>query len=416
MKKIVFSLLLLALLLATILSFSSCGETREKIVLNVYNWGEYISDGSEGSLDVNHAFEKYYLDTYGVEMTVNYTTYASNEDLYAKLKSGATGYDIIIPSDYMIQRMIEDEDGNMLEELDFDNIPNYKYIAEHCKGLGYDPEEKYTVPYTYGMVGVIYNKKVVDEEDVGTWELMYNPKYKGQILQFNNSRDAFGTAMYMLGIDVNTTDMTKWNAALDKLVEQKPLVQSYVMDEIYNKMEGEEASISAYYAGDYLSMAENNENLAFFYPTDENGEYVTNIFVDAMCIPKGCGNKLAAERYINFMLSKEAAIANAEYIYYASPNSLVYDDPAYQEYMGEEGMALLYPDDLDFAKVYDQYAYENLDTEMLQEVNNLWEQLKVESSSLGNGVYIACGVLVAALIAFFIVSYVKKLRRRRYYW
>lgn len=416
MKKIVFSLLLLVILSAVLVTLTSCGEPGEKIVLNVYNWGEYISDGSEGSLDVNRAFEEYYYKTYGVEMTVNYTTYASNEDLYAKLKSGATGYDIIIPSDYMIQRMIEDEGGNMLEELDFGNIPNYKYIAEHCKGLGYDPEEKYTVPYTYGMVGVIYNTTMVDEEDAGTWELLYNEKYKGQILQFNNSRDAFGTAMYMMGIDVNTTDMTKWNAALDKLVEQKPLVQSYVMDEIYNKMEGGEAAISAYYAGDYLSMAENNSDLAFFYPVNEKGEYVTNIFVDAMCIPKGCGNKLAAERYINFMLSKEAAIANAEYIYYASPNSLVYEDPDYQEYMGEEGMALLYPEDMDFAKVYDTYAYENLDSKMLQEVNNLWEQLKVESSSLGNGVYIACGVLALTLAIYFVFSYVRKLRRRRYYW
>ena len=416
MKKILFSILLLVILSAVLVSFTSCGGASEKIVLNVYNWGEYISDGSEGSLDVNKAFEKYYFETYGVEMTVNYTTYASNEDLYAKLKSGATGYDIIIPSDYMIQRMIEDEDGNMLEALDYSNIPNYQYIAEHCKGLGYDPEEKYTVPYTYGMVGVIYNTTMVDEEDIGTWELLYNEKYQGQILQFNNSRDAFGTAMYMLGIDVNTTDMTQWKTALDKLVEQKPLVQSYVMDEIYNKMEGGEAAISAYYAGDYLSMAENNSDLAFFYPVNEDGEYVTNIFVDAMCIPKGCSNKLAAERYINFMLSKEAAIANAEYIYYASPNSLVYEDPGYQAYMGEEGMALLYPEDMDFAKVYDTYAYENLDATMLQEVNNLWEQLKVESSSLGNGVYITCGALVLVLSIYFVFSYVRKLRRRRYYW
>ena len=413
MKKILSCLVLTLFLLATLLSFASCGSGREKIVLNVYNWGEYISDGSEGSLDVNKAFEAYYLKTYGVEMTVNYTTYASNEDLYAKLKSGATGYDVIIPSDYMIQRMVQE---NMLEKLDYSNIPNYKYIAEHCKGLSYDPSEEYTVPYTYGMVGVIYNKTMVDEKDIGTWELLYNEDYAGRILQFNNSRDAFGTAMYMLGIDVNTTDMSEWEKALDKLVEQKPLVQSYVMDEIYNKMEGGEAAIAAYYAGDYLSMVENNEDLGFFYPVNEKGEYVTNIFVDAMCIPTGCGNKLAAERYIDFMLSKEAAIANAEYICYASPNSLVYEDADYQDYMGEEGMALLYPDDMDFAAVYDKYAYENLNVQMLQEVNNLWERLKVESSSLGSGIYIACAVLVLALIVYFVLSYMRKLRRRRYYW
>ena len=413
MKRFFVLLTLSLLLLSTVLSFSSCGSSREKVVLNVYNWGEYISDGSEGSLDVNAAFERYYLDTYGVEMTVNYTTYASNEDLYAKLKSGATGYDIIIPSDYMIQRMVKEE---MLEKLDYANIPNYRYISEQCKGLVYDPNEEYTVPYTYGMVGIIYNTERVEEEDIGGWDLLFNEKYKGQILQFNNSRDAFGTAMYLLGVDVNTEDMTSWQAALDKLVEQKPLVQSYVMDEIYNKMEGEEAAIAAYYAGDYLSMAENNDKLAFYYPVGEDGEYITNIFVDAMCIPKGCGNKLAAERYIDFMLSKEAAIANAEYIYYASPNSLVYEDAEYQDYMGEEGMALLYPEDLDFKEAYDTYAYENLDSEMLQKVNNLWEKLKIESSSLGNGVYIACAILVLLLVGFFVFSYVQKVRRRRYYW
>ena len=414
MKRVSLLLTLILLLCLSLTLLSSCGgETREKVVLNIYNWGEYISDGSEGTLDVNAAFEEYYLETYGVELTVNYTTYASNEDLYAKLKSGATGYDVIIPSDYMIQRMVAEE---MLETLDYTNIPNYQYIADHCKGLVYDPEEKYTVPYTYGMVGIIYNTEMVDEEDIGSWDLLWNKKYAGQILQFNNSRDAFGTAMYSLGIDVNTTDMTQWQKALDKLVEQKPLVQSYVMDEIYNKMEGGEAAISTYYAGDYLSMVENNDKLGFFYPTDAEGNMVTNIFVDAMCIPKGCGNKLAAERYINFMLSKEAAIANAEYIYYASPNSLVYDDPDYQEYLGEDGMAYLYPEELDFKAVYDEYAYENLSPETLKAVNNLWEKLKIDSSTLGSGVYIACAVIEGLLIAYGIFAYVQKLRRRRYYW
>ncbi|MBQ7364392.1 MAG: spermidine/putrescine ABC transporter substrate-binding protein, partial [Clostridia bacterium] len=144
MKKIILTVLTALVLCAVLLTLASCGESREKIVLNVYNWGEYISDGSEGTLDVNRLFEEYYLETYGVEMTVNYTTYASNEDLYAKLKSGATGYDIIIPSDYMIQRMVNEE---MLEEINFDNIPNYRYIADYCKGLDYDHEERYSVDY-----------------------------------------------------------------------------------------------------------------------------------------------------------------------------------------------------------------------------------------------------------------------------
>ncbi len=423
MKKI----LLLSLILLTLLSLcflSSCdGEEVKKEVLNIYNWGEYISDGSEGSLDVNRAFEEYYFKTYGIEMTVNYTTYASNEDLYAKLKSGAAGYDVIIPSDYMIERMIEEgrrEDGTidpdkcMLEKLDFSNIPNYQYIADYCKGLSYDPNEEYSVAYTYGMVGIIYNTKMVDEADIGSWDLLWNEKYAGQILQFNNSRDAFGTAMYSLGIDVNTRDMNEWKAALELLKKQKSVVQSYVMDEIYNKMEKGEAAIAPYYAGDYLSMAVNNPDLAFYYPQNDAGETVTNIFVDAMCIPKGCGNKVAAERYINFMLSEEVAVANAEYIYYASPNSLVFENQGYQDDLGED-MEMLYPD-IDFATVYGEYAYENLDRDTLQAVNDLWEELKIDSSTLGGGIYIACGILLALLIAWAIFAYVRKLRRRRYYW
>lgn len=411
-KRLLLSLLILSLLLAA-LTLSSCGgeEKREKIVLNVYNWGEYISDGSEGTLDVNRMFEEYYLETYGVEMTVNYTTYASNEDLYAKLKSGATGYDLIIPSDYMIQRMAGE---GMLAELDFSNIPNYRYIADYCKGLSYDPDERYSVAYTYGMVGIIYNTRVVDEADIGGWDLLWNEKYKGQILQFNNSRDAFGTAMYSLGVSVNTLDMNEWKSALELLKAQKPLVQSYVMDEVYNKMEKGEAAIAPYYAGDYLTMVENNPDLAFYYPQNEAGETVTNIFVDAMCIPKDSANKEAAERYINFLLSEEPAVAIAEYIYYASPNSLVYNNEGYKENLGED-MALLYPE-IDFAAVYGEYAYENLNKETLQTVNDLWEELKIDSSTLGKGVYITCAILAVLLVAWAVFSYVMKLRRRRYYW
>ena len=412
MKKILVTVLLLALLLSMAVLFSSCSGT-EIIVLNVYNWGEYISDGSEDTLDVNAAFEEYYLHTYGVKLEVNYTTYASNEDLYAKLKSGATGYDIIIPSDYMIQRMISE---NMLEELNFDNIPNYQYISDDCRGLFYDPAEKYSVPYTYGMIGIIYNTTRVDEADTGGWDLLWNKKYSGQILQFNNSRDAFGSAMYYAGIDPNTTDMGEWERALGMLVEQKLLIQSYVMDEVFNKMEGEEAAIAAYYAGDYLSMVENNENLAFYYPTDSEGNYVTNAFIDAMCIPKGCQNKEAAERYIDFMLSEEIAVANAEYVYYASPNRLVYENEEYVEYIGEEGMAILYPDHLNFKEMYETYAYRNLGTKTLQDVNVLWERLKIDSSTVGNGIYIACAVILALLVAYAAFSYVQKLRHRRYYW
>ena len=233
-------------------------------MLNVYNWGEYISDGSEDSLDTIKAFEEYCLENYGMKVKVNYSTFASNEDMFAKLSSGAVSFDVVIPSDYMIARM---RDNDMLLPLDFDNIPNYKYINENFHGLYYDPDDLYTVPYTYGIIGVMYNANVVDEADVGSWDLLWNEKYKGDILQFNNSRDAFGTAMYKLGIDVNDPDHANWGRALEELKEQFPLVKSYVMDEIYNMMESGEAAIAAYYAGDYFTIVDNqaeNVDLKFY--------------------------------------------------------------------------------------------------------------------------------------------------------
>ena len=369
MKKILTALLA-AVMLLSLCALAGCGSSKT-LTLNVYNWGEYISDGSEDSLDTIKAFESWYEETYGEKIKVNYTTYASNEDMYAKLSSGAVSYDVIIPSDYMIARM---KDEGMLLELDFANIPNYQYIDESFRGLYYDPDDTYTVPYTYGVVGVIYNANVVDESDVGDWDLMWNDKYAGEILQFNNSRDAFATAMYKLGIDVNTTEKAEWDRALAELKTQSPLVKSYVMDEIYNMMESGEAAIGAYYAGDYFTMLDaqaDGVDLRFYYPER------TNYFVDAMCIPSCCQHKELAEIFINYMLSEEPAIANAEYIYYASPNSLVYESEDYREELGEEAMEILYPGIDNFSELYNAYAYQNLDSEMLDFVNTLWESLKI---------------------------------------
>ena len=375
---------------------------------------------------MNRAFEEYYYKTYGVEMTVNYTTYASNEDLYAKLKSGATGYDIIIPSDYMIQRMIEDEDGNMLEELDFGNIPNYKYIAEHCKGLGYDPEEKYTVPYTYGMVGVIYNPTLMNPEDLDengeindkSWSLLWNEDYKGKILQFNNPRDAFATAMFYKGININTADRNEWLVALDALRVQKDILQGYVNDEIFNKMTSDSATIAPYFAGDYITMKEDNENLKFYYP--EEG---TNVFVDAMCIPESSKNKEVAKEYINFMLSEEVAVANALYIGYASPNSLVINSEEYKEELGEEAYDILYnyktpesiKEDCGFSPYYRSFSNEaEYGEDMQQYVNGLWEQLKTETD-VEIWVHVTSITIVVALVAGCSYSiYIKKKRSKFY--
>ncbi len=358
-----------ALAIIAVVVFCADGEKEE--VLNVYNWGEYISDGADDTLDTIEAFEQWYEETYGKKIKVNYSTYASNEDMYAKLSSGAVSFDVVIPSDYMIARL---RDEDMLLPLDYDNIPNYEYIGESFRGLYYDPDNLYTVPYTYGVVGIIYDANVVDESDAGGWDLMWNEKYSGSILQFNNSRDGFATAQYKLGLDVNATDRALWDRALEELKAQNPLVKSYVMDEVYNMMESGEAAIAAYYAGDYFTMLDNqaeNVDLRFYYPER------TNYFVDAMCIPSCCQHKELAEIFINYMLSPEPAIANAEYIYYASPNSAVFNDAGYQEDLGEEAMEILYPEIGDFSELYNKYAYRNLDAETLAYVTSLWETLKI---------------------------------------
>ena len=367
MKKM---MTLLTAILLLVLCLTGCGG-KETLTLNVYNWGEYISDGSEDSFDTIREFETWYEETYGQKVTVNYSTYASNEDMYNKISSGAVSYDVIIPSDYMIAKMAEE---NLLHPLNFENIPNYQYIDDAFKGLYYDPQNQYSVPYTYGIVGVIYDANVVDETDVGGWELMWNEKYSGRIVQFNNPRDAFGTAQYKLGLDVNSSDKVMWDLAYGEMLAQRPLVYSYVMDEIFNMMESGEAAIGAYYAGDYFTMVDaqaENVDLQFYYPEQ------TNFYVDAMCIPSCAQNKELAEIFINYMLSEEAAVANAEYTYYASPNSLVYNNATYLEDLGEDTIAVLYPELGNFAEQYNKMAFRNLDSETLDYLNTLWENLKI---------------------------------------
>ena len=282
---------------------------NQRVTLNIYNWGQNMADGSDDTLDIIAAFEEKYPD-----IDVNLTYYSSNEELYSKLSTGGVTVDLIIPSDYMVSRMREE---GMLMELDFDNIPNYRYVDEQFKNTAYDPENKYSVPYTWGTVGIIYNTKYVDEADVTGWELLWNKKYAGKILMFDNSRDAFGIAQYLLGYDVNTTDKAELQACADKLAEQRPIVQQYVMDQIYSTMENEEAWIGVYYAGDCMVMMDSNENLQFYLPEDQG----FNLFIDAMCIPTCCQEKEAAELFINFMCDPEISGANMDYICYGSPVS-----------------------------------------------------------------------------------------------
>jgi len=206
---------------------------------------------------------------------------------------------------------------DMLLELDYNNIPNFDYVDERFRNQDYDPENRYTVPYTWGTVGILYNTKYVDPADVTGWELLWNEKYEKKILMFDNSRDAFGIAQYLLGYSVNTTDIDELQACAELLKKQKPLVQQYVMDQIYGAMENEEAWIATYYAGDCMLMMENNPDLAFYLPTHQG----FNRFTDAMCIPSCCQEKEAAELFINFLCDPEISGANMDYICYASPLS-----------------------------------------------------------------------------------------------
>ena len=282
---------------------------QDTVTQNVQNWGQNIADGSDDTMDIIAEFERRYPN-----IKVNYSTYDSNEVLYTKLNMGGTPVDVIIPSDYMIARMIGED---MLLELDFENIPNYQYIDEAYRNTDYDPENKYSVPYTWGTVGIVYNTKYVDPADVTGWELLWNAEYAGKILMFDNSRDAFGIAQYMLGYDVNTTDKAQLEECADLLRQQKPLVQAYVMDQIYSSMINEEAWIAPYYAGDIMCMMDENEDLAFYLPENQN----FNRFIDAMCIPTCAEEKEAAELFINFMCDPEISGANMDYICYASPIS-----------------------------------------------------------------------------------------------
>jgi len=304
-KRVVAVTVSLCLLLGV--GFLIFSTRNEKTILNVYNWGQNIADGSDGTMDLIAEFERRNPD-----IQVNYSNYSSNEELYSKLSTGGITVDVIIPSDYMIARMIQED---MLLELDKSNIPNFQYVQSEFRDPTFDPGCKYSVPYTWGTVGIIYNTKYVDEADVTGWELLWNPKYAGKILMFDNSRDAFGVAQYLLGYKVNTTDEAELQACADKLQEQKPLVQQYVMDQIYSTMENEEAWIGAYYAGDCMLMMDSNPDLAFYLPEHQG----FNRFTDAMCIPNCAQEKEAAERFINFMCDPEISGANMDYICYGSP-------------------------------------------------------------------------------------------------
>ena len=346
--------------LVAVLIVTGRSANTERVV-NVCYWGEYID---ESLID---EFEQ------KTGITVNYQTAESNEALYSLIEMGGADFDVIVPSDYMVARLI---DEGLLAELDYDNIPNYALIGDQYKGLSYDPENKYTVPYTWGTLGIIYNTTMVDEE-ITSWDAMFDTKYAGQVLMINNSRDAMAAALLDLGYSINTTDEGELQEAFELLAGAKKngVYQAFVMDQVFQKMEGGNAAIAMYYAGDYLTMLENNEDLRFVIP-DEG----SNWFVDAMCVLKTSQHKAEAEEWINFIASTTSNLANMDYIWYASPNTEAlaqYPDyylEIYDEELDGELFEIMAAPDETLARCE---LYENLPRQTLTLYNDLWTQLGI---------------------------------------
>lgn len=359
----------------------------QDVVINVANWGECMSLYDDELIDVNEAFEQ----LTGIE--VNYTTAASNETLYSKIKSGGASYDIIIPSDYMISRMIKED---MLQKLDYSNIPNMANIMDNFLHPEYDPENEYSVPYLWGTVCIIYNTTMIDDE-ITSWSALFDEKYTNEILMFNNPRDAFGIALTYLGYSQNTENESELREALELLKSQKSIVQGYVMDEIFDKIGGGSAAIAPYYAGDIATMIAENPDLDYCYPVEG-----TNRFVDAMCIPATSENKEAAEMYINFLCEAEIALANTLYTGYSSPNQAAY------ELLDEDirNDPLYYPSDDYLNNKTEIFVCLSNETNALMQ--NLWNQLKIDSSDTW-----FVPVFLIALIAATIVINILRARKKR---
>lgn len=358
-------------------------------ILNVYNWGEYIDDEE---VDVISEFERL------TGCDVNYTTFESNENMYSKLSGGGVSYDIIIPSDYMVERLISED---MLLPIDYSNVPNYNKYFDIEK-YGYLVENgisDYGVIYNVGTTILIYNKNFVKEAPT-SWKVLWDEQYAGKVLMFNNPRDAFAIAQFALGQNINTTEKEDWDAAAEYLLEQRQTVKpEYVMDEVFIKMESGEYAFATYYAGDYELMAENNSDLGFAFPQEG-----VNTFYDAMCIPSASQNKKGAEAFINFMLEPEIALANAEYIYYASPNKAVLENSDYSLIDSEA----VYPDEAPVSQ-----AFHNLPTDTLQYMNNLWMKVKGENDT--QGLYVGFFSVIFLVVVIIIINIIKKAKMKKYY-
>ncbi len=362
------------------------------VTLNVYNWGLYISDGSEESVDVISAFE----DLTGIK--VNYTTFDSNESLYAKIKSGGVSYDVIVPSDYMAGKMIEE---GMLAPLDYSNIPNAAGIGEEYLGWPFDEENTYSVPYMWGTTGLIYNTTMVQEAP-DSWADMWDVQYAGNVLMFNNSRDAYAVAAKKLGMSLNPASVEEVDRVIEELKAQKSVVQAYVMDEIFDKMEGGEAALAPYYAGDAITMIQDNPDLAFVFPKEG-----VNFFVDSLCIPANCKNKEAAEMFLNYMCEPDVGLANCEFIGYSTPIGKVWerldDELKYSE--------IAYPSQevLDKAE-----AFTTLSAQVNSALDTAWSDMKSYDEGGSGWMVLVFLILALAISVFNIWRRVRKKLRNEY--
>lgn len=410
MKRIYAFLLALALGLALPLAASAQGtlEVTEEIsvsadydwtrfagqgvTLNVYNWGEYISNGSDDSVDVVAAFEK----LTGIE--VNYTTFDSNESMYAKLKSGAASYDIVIPSDYMVAKMIAED---MLLPLNYDNIPNFQQINEEYRNPDYDPDNAYTVPYMLCTTGIIYNTTMVEQAPT-CWADLWDEQYAGNILMFNNSRDAYAIGAFKMGKSINPATTAEVDEVVEELKAQKPLVQAYVMDEIFDKMIGGEAAIGVYYSGDAITMIDDNPDLAWVFP--EEGSVLS---VDCMCIPATSTQQEAAEMFINFMCEVDVGAANAEYIGYTTPMDAVW------EVLDEElkYSEIAYPSEEIAAK---EQVFTALNDEVNSELDMKWSEMKSYNEGGSGYLFLLLLLAMLALACFNIWRKVRQKNRNMY--
>ena len=330
--------------------------TKESGVVNddkliVYNWGEYIDP------EVLTMFEE------ETGINVVYEEFETNEILYPKVSSGAIAYDVVCPSDYMIQRMIEND---LLSEINFENIPNIKNIGSQYleQSKQFDPENKYSVPYCWGTVGILYNKTMVDEP-VDSWSILWNPKYKDSILMQDSVRDAFGATLKYLGYSLNSTDLDELTEAKNFLIEQKPLVQAYVIDQVRDKMIGNEAALGVIYSGEAIYTQKENPNLEYVIPKEGS-----NIWIDSWVIPKNAEHKENAEKFINFLCRPDIALMNFEYITYSTPNE------AARELIEDESIRnseIAFPD----LSQYDNLeTFQYLGTEADQVYGDLWNKVK----------------------------------------